>query len=234
MKKIAYILFAATVMITAALTASAQSEESRQVSGFDGLASGGPFEVHVKIDGTESLKIKASTEAINEIETVVKDGTLRIKFKDHRNWNSRNFGRIDIYVTAKRLSSLANAGSGSIKVDGTVTGSKVSISLSGSGNVSTSVKAGDFHVAISGSGSVDLTGSADETKVSIAGSGDMNGKRFTTNAASVSIAGSGNANLGAEKSISASIVGSGNVYYSGSATISDTRTVGSGRVSRVN
>jgi len=55
---------------------------------------------------------------------------------------------------------------------------------------------------------------------------------FNTGTANVSIAGSGNAELGAERSISASIVGSGNVVYTGSATISDSRTVGSGRLSK--
>jgi hypothetical protein len=231
MKKIAYSIFAAVLVIAGTLKASAQSEETRQVSGFNSIASGGSFDVHVKINGTESLKISAEPDAIKEIETVVEDGTLKIKFK-HHNWGHENFGKVDIYVTAKSLSSLVSAGSGSIKVDGAISGSKVNIVLSGSGNVSSSVKAGELHASISGSGSIDINGSADETKLTIAGSGGMNGRDFKTGTASVSIAGSGNAHLGAEKSISASIVGSGNVTYSGSATISDSRTVGSGRLSK--
>lgn len=233
MKKIVYTIIALILVAATSVKVSAQSEESRSVSGFNGIGSGGPFDVHVKIDGTESLKIKASQEAIREIETTVKDGKLQIKFKHRDNWNDHNFGRIDIYVTAKSLSSLANAGSGSIKVEGSVTGD-ATVALSGSGNISTSVKAGRFHVAISGSGSVDLNGTADETKISIAGSGDLNGKRFKTGSANVSIAGSGNAHFGADKTVSATIVGSGNVYYSGNATVGNTRTIGSGRVSKEN
>ncbi|MDO3640792.1 head GIN domain-containing protein [Mucilaginibacter sp. L3T2-6] len=231
MKRIVYTIVAAMLVAATSIKASAQSDESRSVSGFNGIGSGGPFDVHVKIDGTESLKIKASQEAIKEIDTYVKDGKLQIKFKHHDRWNDHDFGRIDIYITAKSLSSLANAGSGSIKVDGSITGD-ATVALSGSGNISTSVKASRFHVAISGSGSVDLSGTANETKVSIAGSGDMNGKRFKTATANVSIAGSGNAHFGADKTVSATIVGSGNVYYSGSATVENTRTVGSGRVTR--
>lgn len=233
MKRFAYTIIAAVLVAVTSMKASAQSEESRSVSGFNGIGSAGPFEVHVKIDGTESLKIKASQEAIKEIETYVKDGKLQIKFKHHDHWNDNDFGQIDVYVTAKSLSSLANAGSGSIKVDGTVSGGDVTVALSGSGNISTTVKAGQFHVAISGSGSVELNGSADRSKISIAGSGDMNGKRFKTGDANVTIAGSGNANLGADKSISANIVGSGNVNYTGNATVSS-RTIGSGRVSKTN
>jgi hypothetical protein len=233
MKRIAYIIFAAVLTVATTLKASAQSEESRQVSGFTSIGSGGPFNVYVKINGTESLKIKGSSEAISEIETKVEDGGLQIKFK-HRGGNHENYGNIDIYVTAKSLSGIANAGSGSIKVEGTVSGAKVNISLSGSGSISSAVKAGNFHAALSGSGSIALSGSADETKVAISGSGDLDGRHFKTNTASVTIAGSGNAHFGADKSISATIVGSGNVIYSGNATISDSRTVGSGRLSKEN
>jgi hypothetical protein len=233
MKRIAYTFFAVILVFTATLTASAQSEETRQVSGFNSIASSGPFDVHVNINGTEGLKISASSKIINEIETVVEDGTLKIKFKHHDDWNHNDdHGQIDVYVTAKSLSSLANAGSGSIKVEGTVSGSDVNIVLSGSGDIQTAVKSGNLHATISGSGSIDLQGSADEAKVTISGSGEVKGKGLKTNNASVTITGSGSAYFNAEKTVSARIVGSGNVVYSGNATIAESKTIGSGSVSK--
>jgi hypothetical protein len=233
MKRIAYTFFAALLTFTASLTASAQSEESRQVSGFNGIASSGPFDVHVNINGTESLKISASSKIINEIETIVEDGTLKIKFKHHDDWtHNDDYGQINVYVTAKSLSSLANAGSGSIKVDGTVSGNDVNVVLSGSGDIQTVVKSSNLHTTISGSGSIDINGSADQTKVTIAGSGEVKGKHLKTNNASVRITGSGSAYFTADKTVSARIAGSGNVVYSGNATITESRTIGSGSVSK--
>jgi hypothetical protein len=233
MKRIAYTFFAAILVFAATLTASAQSGETRQVSGFHGIASSGPFDVHVNINGTESLKISASSKIINEIETVVEDGTLKIKFKHHDDWNhDGDYGRIDIYVTAKSLSSLVNAGSGSIKVQGTVSGGDVNVVLSGSGDIETSVKSGNLHTTISGSGSIDINGSADEAKVTISGSGEVNGKDLKTNDASVTITGSGSAYFSADKTVSARIIGSGNVVYSGHATIAESKTIGSGSISK--
>jgi hypothetical protein len=232
MKKLAYTIFA-VLLVIATGAFKAQAQQSRPVSGFNSIASGGPFDVHVKIDGTESLKINASAEIINEIETKVEDGTLHIKFKHHNdNWNHDDYGKIDIYVTAKSLSALSNAGSGNIHVDGSLSGNDVSVSLSGSGNISTAVKSGNFHASISGSGNIHLNGNAGDTKINIAGSGELDAKGFKTGSASVSIAGSGSAYLNAEKTIGARIVGSGNVVYSGSATISESKTVGSGSISR--
>jgi len=232
MKKIVYSVFTAILLIAAVLKVSAQSEQTRQVSGFNSIASGGPFDVHVKINGTESLKLKASPDIINEIETVVEGGKLKIRFKHHHEWNNENTGRIDVYVTAKSLSGVDNAGSGSIKIDGTVNGENVRLNLSGSGDITSSVKSGDLHISISGSGSIHLNGNANDANISIAGSGELMGKELVTGSASVSIAGSGSAYFAANKTVSASIVGSGNVIYSGNATTGDVRTIGSGRVSK--
>jgi hypothetical protein len=234
MKRVAMTIFAAIMVFAAALNASAQSEQTRSVSGFSSLASSGPFDVHVNINGTESVKISAKSSIINEIETVVEDGTLKIKFKNHHNWDhgDEDMGRIDVYVTAKSLSSLANAGSGSIKVEGTVSGSDVSIVLSGSGDIETSVKSSDLHATISGSGSIELRGNAEDTKVTISGSGELKARELKTGSVSATITGSGSTYITAEKTVSARIVGSGNVVYSGNATITDSRTIGSGSVSR--
>jgi ABC-type Na+ efflux pump permease subunit len=230
MKRTYYTLLAAALLIVVNLKASAQSEEKRQVSGFNELASSGPFEVHVNINGTESLKISAESDIINEIETVVDGGKLDIRFKHHYNWNHEHYGKIDVYVTAKSLSSLVNSGSGSIRVEGVVSGNDVDVVLSGSGDIQSAVKSGNLHATISGSGSISLRGTADDTKVNISGSGEMKSRELKTNSASVSIAGSGSAYFKAEKSVSASIIGSGSVVYSGNASITSNRTIGSGSI----
>ena len=231
MRKLTYSIFAVILMAAATLTASAQSEETRQVSGFNGIGSGGPFDVHVKVNGTESLKIKGPSEAISQIETKVENGNLEINWKDKwRNHSDNHWGKIDIYVTAKSLSSVALAGSGDMTVDGAVEGDKVNVALSGSGNISAVVKASDLHTSISGSGSVNMDGRADEARISVSGSGNLNAIELKTNTANVSIAGSGSVYLTAEKTLSGHIAGSGNVVYRGNATEEDVRTAGSGRV----
>ena len=231
MKRLAYSIFAVVLLIATTSKVSAQTEQTRSVSGFNSIASAGPFNVHVKIDGTESLKITGDADILNEIETLVEDGKLEIKFKNHHYWNSNEHtGKVEVYVTAKSLSSLVNAGSGAIKVEGTVDGSDVKIILSGSGDITSSVKSGNLEATISGSGSIHLDGSASEVKVRITGSGQMMGKAFKTGSASVFITGSGNVYLAADKDISAHIVGSGNVVYSGNASIEDNKTIGSGRI----
>ncbi|MDB5130347.1 MAG: hypothetical protein JWR02_96 [Mucilaginibacter sp.] len=234
MKKITYSIFAVFLFIAATKNTFAQSEQKREVSGFNSIASGGPFHVHVKIDGTESLKLTGNASMLNEIETFVKDEKLVIQFKHDydREHGSDDAGDINIYITAKSLSALTNAGSGSTTVDGVLSGDNVKLILSGSGSINSSVKSEGLHIALSGSGSIHLNGSSNNASISIAGSGEVLGKEFKTNIASVSIAGSGNAYLAADNSISAHIAGSGSVIYSGNANVSDSHTTGSGRITK--
>jgi len=229
MKRISLTLLAVILIITATLKASAQNEQTRQVSGFTKLSSSGSFSIHVKIDGTESLKINADEKIINDIETKVEDGTLKIGFKSKMSWHE-NVGKVDVYVTAKTLTALSNSGSGTIKVEGELQGSDVTVHISGSGNITTGVKAEKFDAHISGSGSVEMTGTASDATFEISGSGQLKGKTLKTGTAKVRLSGSGNIYVNADKTLSAHISGSGSLVYSGTASVTDISTSGSGRV----
>ncbi len=230
MKKIALTLFAVVLVIATTLKASAFTEQTRQVSGFNSISGSSSFAIHVNINGTESLKIDADQSIINDIETVVENGTLKIGFKRSFEWH-HNVGKVDVYVTAKSLSALSNSGSGSIKVDGgELQGKEAEVHISGSGNITTGVKTEALNVHISGSGSINLSGNANNAEIQISGSGQLRGKELKTEAIKAHLSGSGSAYINADKSISAHISGSGSLMYSGSASITDISTSGSGRV----
>jgi hypothetical protein len=227
-----YTGFMFVALLGLASGANAQ-EQTRSVSGFHSIGSGGSFAVHIKINGAESLRIDgADAETLAKIETIVTDGHLEIRWV--RGSGPHNYrGRIDVYVTAKLLSGLSNAGSGSMDVDGVVKGSSVEMDLSGSGSITAAVDADKLDIVISGSGRTTLKGKASSTHIDIAGSGRLSADGLSTDVADAQISGSGDTYITVNKTISASIVGSGSVHYSGAAAIGSISTVGSGRVRRV-
>jgi hypothetical protein len=228
--KIATFLFAMIGLMT---TASAQQEQVRSVSGFNSVGNAGPFAVHVKINGTESLKIEgADAETAGKIETVVNGGALDIRWR-HGTEPHDYRGRIDVYVTAKSLSGLACAGSGSLDVEGVISGGHADVALSGSGSITSAIDAGELGITISGSGAIRLKGKSHETNIRISGSGKLSADGLATDVADVMVSGSGDTYITVNKTISANIVGSGSVHYSGNGTISSVKTVGSGRISKV-
>jgi hypothetical protein len=236
MKRVIFTILSIVLLSAAAIKVSAQesSVQNRQVSGFNAIASSGPFNVHIKLDGTEGVKVDADSNIINDIETVVEGNTLKIRFKDrdHRRYE-QNVHKAEVYVSAKSLNALVNSGSGSTNVDGVINADDFKVVLSGSGSVNTSIKSGELHATISGSGSIKLNGSTGDAKIMISGSGQVEAKNLKTESANVVITGSGNVYVKAEKSVSAHITGSGNVEYSGNASVVDSRSIGSGRVNKV-
>ncbi|MBS1530919.1 MAG: DUF2807 domain-containing protein [Bacteroidetes bacterium] len=230
MKRLSYLILPAALLSLATTKASAQGQ-SRSVSGFSAIASAGSFNVYVKMDGNESVRVDADADVINDIETVVEGHTLKIRFKD-REWRHHNIRKADIYVEARSLEELTNSGSGGIKVDGTISASNFKTVLSGSGNISASIKAGSAHATISGSGNIKLSGSANDADFVVSGSGEISGRDLRSNSVSAVITGSGNIYVQAERSINAHITGSGSVLYSGNASSINSSTTGSGRVTR--
>jgi Putative auto-transporter adhesin, head GIN domain len=213
-------------------TVSAQ-EQVRSVSGFNRIGNSGSFAVHVKIDGTESLKIVgADAEQASKIETKVEDGFLEIRWrKDSHPY--RFGGRIDVYVTAKSISGLDMSGSGMMEVEGSLTGSRVDVTSSGSGRLTASVDGANLQVTMSGSGAVRLNGKTGSTNIQMSGSGGFHADGLATDAAKVDISGSGIVEIHVNKTLSADISGSGGVHYSGNGTLGSVSTSGSGRVRRV-
>jgi hypothetical protein len=229
MKHTVFLFLALTGILGIIGTVSAQSTQTRPVSGFNSVANAGSFSVHVKITGAESLKITADAGIIDEVETVVNGGSLEVRFK-HPNQPHHYNGRVDVYITAKSLNALTCSGSGSLELDGALKGNEANVTLSGSGSISTSIASSAVQATISGSGKISLSGATGKTSVAISGSGELKAEDLKSEVAEVQTTGSGNAHLNVSKSISAEIVGSGNVYYTGTATIAKSQTIGSGRI----
>jgi hypothetical protein len=213
------------------------SEESRDVSGFTGISSGGSFKVYVVFGQKESLRLEGNEDILKEIETRVENGTLRIGFKKTVNcsfWRSGiNIGRINVYVTAVKLNSLTCSGSGDIEVKGAVKSASIQTTVSGSGSISLQVSSDSYVASISGSGHITATGTTKAANIQVSGSGNFRGRDLRTESSNVRVSGSGNIDIMADNAITATVSGSGNIRYGGNATMITTTKSGSGRVSRM-
>lgn len=231
MKKL---LFSITIGLASIYSLAAAAQETRSVSNFTGIASGGNFQVQVRLGDTESLRLEGNEELIKEIETVVEKGVLKLKFKNTKrywDWNSSDKKRVNIYITAKTLTHVSVGGSGDMKVDGTIKVPDFKASVSGSGNLSLEAEAVNLQASVSGSGNLNLSGSAQNTEFIVSGSGNVSANNFIAKTASVIVSGSGNVGLHVEKALKAVLSGSGNIRYSGDPSVTQTKS-GSGRIAK--
>ena len=211
-------------------TAAAERRETRPVSGFVAIGLAVPAKLEVIQGETEGMAIEGEESALANVETVVEDGTLKIRAKSRVNfaWNSK----LRITVNAKRIESLAISGAGDIQAQ-TLRSPSLKVTISGSGDVRiATLDTERLEVAIHGSGDVRLAGKAAEVSSRIAGSGDLKAERLEARQVKISIAGSGDAAVWARESLAVKIAGSGDVRYYGDPTI-DKTIMGSGSVKRL-
>ncbi len=224
-----------TFLLTAAMFVQANTtllaQEKRAVSGYKGVSNAGPLDVVIDIDGKEGLTIDADDDLIKDIETVVENGVLKIKYKT-KNWGNWNNKKGTVYVSAKKLDRVSNSGSGNTSIKGALKATELMISQSGSGNFTANVDAGSLNVSISGSGNSTLTGKATNANIKISGSGNFNGKSLNTNNADVALSGSGNIYIMAEETVNARTSGSGSVKVGGNAKLNSVKS-GSGSISKM-
>lgn len=209
-----------------------RTDDERQVSGFSEITVSGRHNVYITMSNTESLRLEGDADAINEIETKVENGVLKIRNKkqvNNRSWNKS--GKVDIYIQAKSLSNLVLSGSGNVEVNGKVKSANLNNTISGSGSISLNIDVENYNAVISGSGEIDAKGNAKNARITIAGSGDFDGSNLKTSNASAKVSGSGDISIIANKQLDALMSGSGDIRYGGNASVNSTKS-GSGNISK--
>lgn len=183
--------------------------ETRNVSSFTAILSGGSTDVFVTQGSTFKVEVKGYSNLLPYYETELVNNTLRLGYKSDVNVKNDN---TQVYITMPVLNDVNIAGSGDFKTTGNFTGN-TSFKLNTSGS-------GDIHIE---------GGSAQNFYSNIAGSGNIYALGMVADNVETVTSGSGNTEVTANNQLKVVINGSGNVYYLGNPTITANIT-GSGAV----
>jgi hypothetical protein len=201
--------------------------ETRSVSGFHAVAVDVPAEVTLRQGNAEGLSITTDDNIAPLVETVVEDGTLKIR------WARRNLSikvkHFDIVIDAKTIDALAIHGSASLHASSLKSGA-LTIAVDGSGDVKVdALEANSLQVAIHGAGQLTTAGRADSLDVAISGSGNLRAAKLESRRARLALNGSAQATVWVKDDLTATIAGSGEITYFGKPRITQT-VAGSGRI----
>jgi hypothetical protein len=194
----------------------------------------GSFDVEL-VDGKEgNLTLKGDENLLEYLITEVKDGRLVIKVKKgyylkSSSWKS---GGILITVPVEEINAVSMSGSGDIVGKKTLRADDFEVSMSGSGDIQLDLDAQNVEASLSGSGDMLLSGVSSSFTVRISGSGDIEAYDLEADDVEVVVSGSADAQVTARKSLRARVSGSGDVYYKGNPEKVDSKTSGSGDVSK--
>jgi hypothetical protein len=184
-----------------------RTTQTRDVTAFTRVDNDDSVRVVVHAGSPHRVRVRAGDKVIDDVRTVVRDGTLRVTF-DHDSW-----GDPDVVVEAwtPRLTAIHSDGSGDVEADG--------------------VDGDAFEVTADGSADVRVRGRADRLVVSADGSGNAKLADLETDEARVTASGSGDVEIRATTRLAVNVDGSGNVRYHGKPQLTQ-QDEGSGDVQR--
>lgn len=221
-----------TLLITALLivfSAQAQKKETRNVGSFDYVSLGISGDLVITQGNSNSLVLEGDAEDLENIETYVKDGKLKIRTESN-SWFGNDMDKVKIYVTVVKFRGASVSGSGYLTNSNNLKGEDLSLSVSGSGKIELYVESKTLDTHISGSGRIILEGKTDAMELHISGSGGINAIELGANRIDAHISGSGSAKVNVKEEIDAHISGSGSIRYQGNPAKIREKVSGSGSV----
>lgn len=237
---------ALVVTLVLAITASCSAQWGKKIKGngekvtierstsdYDAIAVSGWFDVDL-VDGKEGqLTLEGESNLLEYIVTEVKNGKLVIKTENNVNlkpsdWNSG----IRITVPVERVSSISLSGSGDIVSKTTIKTEKLETAMSGSGDITLEIETNSVRASMSGSGDITFIGTTTDFAATISGSGDIKAFDLEADNVEATVSGSADIKVTANKRLQARVSGSGDITYRGNPEKLDTKTSGSGDISK--
>ncbi|WBU89594.1 head GIN domain-containing protein [Cellulophaga omnivescoria] len=232
-----------SLALTLAFTANAQwgkrvkgngniITDSRNVGDYEAISVSGFFDVEL-IEGTEGkITLKGDENILNHIKTEVKNGKLVIKAEKGMNLSPSRNSKLLVTVPVEHINEATLSGSGDIVGKTTIVSNTFETSISGSGDINLKVKAKELKATMSGSGDINLSGSATDFTVRVSGSGDISAYDLEADYVKALVSGSADIKVTAKETIDARVSGSGDIKYRGNPKKIESKTSGSGGVSK--
>ncbi len=208
--------------------------EDRQVGDYDQVALSGWFDLELVSGSEGNITLEGDENLLEHIKTEVKAGKLVIKTEkgyqlQPSSWKS---GGITITVPVEEVSEVTLSGSGDIVGKTVLKSDNFRTAVSGSGDVVLEVEADDVEATLSGSGDIKLSGAARDFEVRVSGSGDIKAFDLDADRVEATVSGSADIHVTANQELMARVSGSGDIRYRGNPSKVDTKTSGSGDVTK--
>ena len=139
---------------------------------------------------------------------------------------------IHVTVPIESINAVSLSGSGDIVGKKTIKTGSFKTSMSGSGDITLDVDASSIDASMSGSGDINLSGSTTDFDVTISGSGDIKAYELVADNVDATVSGSADIKVTAKESLKARVSGSGDIHYKGNPGKVDTKTSGSGDITK--
>jgi len=205
--------------------------ETRDVSGFDGVALEGFGSATVTQGDHTALTIEAAADVMPRVTAKVEDGVLVLGLRKGGWLNGLRRKKLSIRfsVTTDNIRKLVLAGVGRIDAP-SIDSNALSLIVSGTGAIEVgSLSAESLSVVLSGAGSCEVEGKTTSQSIRVSGAGSYSAPDLECMTANAVVSGAGNITIRVQETLDAKISGTGSIRYQGAPTVRQ-RVTGVGSV----
>lgn len=215
-----------------AFSGTADKTETRNVKDFHAVKVSTGVDLYLKMGDTESVKVVADDDIIEDLITEIENGTLNIYMKKST-WGNWGFSKTrKVYVTVKELDKI-NASSGSdVRSENTLQGESLEVNASSGSNVRLDVVYKNFSLDLSSGSDAKVTGKTKFFEAEASSGSDINAKELESVICKVRVSSGSGATVNVSKELYANASSGGDVNYYGNPQVRDIDESSGGDVSR--
>ena len=237
MKKIflSILVIAVSLASLAQKTINDPNAEVRTAKNFHGIYVSSAFDVYLSQSNEEAVAVSANDkETRDRIEVEVKDGILVVGLKKGSwKWNKGN-KKLTAYISFKNIDKLTVSGACDVFMDGTLKAESLNLNLSGASdikNMKFDVKKLDAD--ISGASDIKTSGVVGQMSIQASGASKFRGTDLATDYCNVHVSGASDVSITVNKELTAHASGASGLKYKGDGKITDIKTSGSSRITKI-
>lgn len=228
MKKI--IPFVIVMMITAT-SSFAQATREFQLKNFDKISMGSAFHIEIR-PGAYKVITSGDQDDLDELEGFVSGSTLKLKFKNDKNWSwgYKNRKRINVVILLPQLKGIDLSGATTTTIEGFKNVEVFDFEVSGASKINASFTAKRVNLDISGASTINLSGGAEQMGGEISGATTFRAGDFVVKEVRLDISGASSAKLNVTKNLKADASGASSIRYTGNPENVNTDTSGASSI----
>lgn len=207
-------------LLSCCLAAGAQAGEGKLYTPgpFEKIAIGGAADIKLVQGSEDQVFIAGDADVQKGVRVSLEDNILTVQSKE--GWKFWTSSRLQISVTARKLSGISLAGAAHLQAPGPLAAEKLVVKLAGTGQARLDdVTADSLQFNMAGAGEAQASGRVRELSLHVAGKGRLQAENLQCQQANVTISGLGNATLWVQEELRIKIAGAGFIDYWGRPSV---------------
>jgi len=231
-----FLLIIGVNYLHAQLTINDPNAEVRDAKNFHAISVSNAFDVYLSQGNDEAVAVSASEQKYRDnIGVEVKDGVLKIWFKNEKFWNEWKGDKMKLkaYVSFKNIDRLTASGACDVHVQGTINTDDLSVHLTGASDIKEAkINAKKLDIDVTGASDVTISGTATDLHIGATGASDIKGFDLAVDYCEVHASGASSISITVNKELSAHATGASDIKYRGDGLIREIKTSGASNVSK--